>query len=73
VWRAFEGSEETSELAKFAILLLNIIVNQARCEHTFSDLRVKQMDRRSRLGLKKLKKMTKVCYLIFIFEQLNYC
>jgi hypothetical protein len=55
-----EGSEETLELAKFAILLLNIIANQAGCERTFSDLKVKQTDRRNRLGLKKLEKMTKV-------------
>lgn len=48
------------ELASFAILLLTVVVNQAGCECLFSDLKVKQTQRRNRLGLKKLEKMTKV-------------
>jgi hypothetical protein len=68
VWRAFETADETRELAKFAILLLKIVVNQAGCERTFSDLKVKQTDRRNRLGLEKLEKMTKVCYCLILFE-----
>jgi hypothetical protein len=48
------------ELASFAILLLTVVVNQAGCERLFSDLKVKQTQRRNRLGLKKLEKMTKV-------------
>ena len=49
------------ELAEFAILILKIIVNQAGCERVFSDLKVKQTQRRNRLKLAKLEKMTKVC------------
>jgi hypothetical protein len=54
---------ETRELAAFAILLLKVVVNQAGCERVFSDLKVKQTDRRNRLGLAKLEKMTKVSSL----------
>jgi hypothetical protein len=54
---------ETRELAAFAILLLKVVVNQAGCERVFSDLKVKQTDRRNRLGLAKLKKMMKVSSL----------
>jgi hypothetical protein len=35
-------------------------VNQAGCERVFSDLKVKQTQRRNRLKLEKLGKMTKV-------------
>ncbi|KAI9507047.1 hypothetical protein F5148DRAFT_1285703 [Russula earlei] len=31
VWRAFESSNDTQELASFAIILLTIVVNQAGC------------------------------------------
>jgi hypothetical protein len=48
------------ELAKFAVILLKIIVNQASCEHVFSDLEIKQTQCRNHLGLEKLEKMTKV-------------
>ena len=60
IWEAFM-SAETQELAEFAIRLLKIVVNQAGCERLFSDLKIKQTDRRNRLGLAKLEKMTKVC------------
>src|SRR5882762_4245313 len=60
VWSAFESDSEVAELSKFAKMIFSIVVNQAGCERTFSDLKVKQMDRCSRLGLQKLDKMTKV-------------
>jgi hypothetical protein len=41
-------------------MIFSIVVNQAGCERTFSDLKVKQTDRHSRLGLEKLEKMMKV-------------
>ncbi|KAJ7787295.1 hypothetical protein B0H14DRAFT_2304085, partial [Mycena olivaceomarginata] len=47
-------------LTDFAITLLKIVVNQAGCERVFSDLKVKQTQRRNRLKLEKLGKMTKV-------------
>ncbi|KAJ7175140.1 ribonuclease H-like domain-containing protein [Mycena crocata] len=59
VWVALR-TPEISELADFAILLLKIVVNQAGCERVFSDLKVKQTQRRNRLKLKKLDKMTKI-------------
>jgi hypothetical protein len=60
VWSAFESDSEVAELSKFAKMIFSIVVNQAGCKQTFSDLKVKQTDRRSRLGLEKLDKMTKV-------------
>ncbi|KAJ7077492.1 ribonuclease H-like domain-containing protein [Mycena epipterygia] len=59
VWVAFR-TPEIAELADFAIMILKIIVNQAGCERVFSDLKVKQTQRRNRLKLEKLDKMTKV-------------
>ncbi|KAI9507055.1 hypothetical protein F5148DRAFT_1285717 [Russula earlei] len=66
VWRAFESSNDTQELASFAITLLTIVVNQAGCECFFSDLKVKQTQRWNHLGLKKLEKMTKVKLLLHL-------
>ena len=60
VWSAFESDSEVMELSKFAKIIFSIVVNQAGCERTFSNLKVKQTDRCSRLGLEKLDKMTKV-------------
>ena len=60
VWSAFESDLGVAELSKFAKMIFNIVVNQAGCKQPFSDLKVKQMDRRSRLGLEKLDKMMKV-------------
>ena len=60
-WAAFESITGITELAKFAVILLKVVVNQAGCERVFSDLKIKQTQRRNRLGLKKLEKMTKVC------------
>ena len=60
VWLAFESDSAVMELSKFAKIIFSIVINQAGCERTFSDLKVKQTDHRSRLGLEKLDKMTKV-------------
>lgn len=60
VWTAFESIPDVAELAKFAITLLKIVVNQAGCEWAFLDLKIKQTQHHSRLGLPKLAKMTKV-------------
>jgi hypothetical protein len=49
-----------AKLAKFVKIILTIIVNQAGCEQTFSDLKVKQIQHRNWLGPLKLEKMTKV-------------
>jgi hypothetical protein len=59
VWAALR-TPDIEELVQFAILLLKIVVNQAGCERVFSDLKVKQMQRRNRVKLQKLDKMTKV-------------
>ncbi|KAJ7877330.1 ribonuclease H-like domain-containing protein [Mycena leptocephala] len=53
-WVAF-GTPDITELVDFAILLLKIVVNQARCERVFSDIKVKQTQRRNRLKLAKLQ------------------
>ena len=59
-WAAFGSIAGIAELAKFAVILLKIVVNQAGCERVFSDLKIKQTQHRNRLGLDKLEKMTKV-------------
>ncbi|KAJ7751786.1 ribonuclease H-like domain-containing protein [Mycena maculata] len=59
VWVAL-STPEIAELADFAIMILKIVVNQAGCEQVFSDLKVKQTQRRNRLKLEKLDKMTKI-------------
>lgn len=61
VWTAFGSmSSETKELSRFAVDIFKIVVNQAGCERVFSDLKIKQTQRRNRLSLAKLDKMTKV-------------
>jgi hypothetical protein len=60
VWNALQCHDETYELAQFAKMILTVVVNQAGCERVFSDLKIKQTQRRNRLGLAKLEKMTKV-------------
>jgi hypothetical protein len=57
VWNAFM-SAESKEFATFAITILKIMVNQAACERLFSCL--KKTDKRNRIGLKKVEKMSKV-------------
>jgi hypothetical protein len=63
VWRAFESFPAVRQLASFAIILLKIVVNQAGCEQTFSDLKIKQTQWRNQLGLPKLAKMTIVSWV----------
>jgi hypothetical protein len=72
VWVALRTAE-TAELADFALTILKIVVNQAGCEHVFSDLKVKQTQRRNRLKLEKLDKMTKVSHppSLFLFRIRN--
>ena len=60
VWTAFQSQPEIAELANFAQLILTVVANQAGCEQTFSDLKIKQAQRRNQLHLEKLDKMTKV-------------
>ncbi|KAJ7756118.1 hypothetical protein B0H14DRAFT_3599712 [Mycena olivaceomarginata] len=44
---------------QFALLLLDLVVNQASNERSFSDLKIKKTRLRNRLGTKKLEKMSK--------------
>ncbi|KAJ6564026.1 hypothetical protein B0H19DRAFT_1285188 [Mycena capillaripes] len=60
VWESFQDTEGVKELARFAILLLGLVVNQASTERTFSDLKIKKTRLRNRLGTQKLGKMSKV-------------
>ncbi|KAJ7483534.1 hypothetical protein FB451DRAFT_1170127 [Mycena latifolia] len=59
VWEALAGSRHLTELAEFAIVILNIVANQASCERTFSRTKIEQSDHRNRLGLPKIDKRTK--------------
>ncbi|KAJ6576291.1 hypothetical protein B0H10DRAFT_1963533 [Mycena sp. CBHHK59/15] len=60
VWEALVDSAHLAELARFAIIILNIVANQAGCERTFLRTKVEQADHRNRLGLEKTDKRTKV-------------
>ncbi|KAJ7776410.1 Aldehyde/histidinol dehydrogenase [Mycena metata] len=60
VWESFKDMEGVTELARFAILLLGLVINQASTERTFSDLKVKKTRLRNCLGIEKLGKMSKV-------------
>ncbi|KAJ6527545.1 ribonuclease H-like domain-containing protein [Mycena sp. CBHHK59/15] len=60
VWEAFVDSQHLGELARFAIIILNIVANQAGCERTFSRTKVEQSDHCNRLGLEKTDKRTKI-------------
>ncbi|KAJ6622526.1 hypothetical protein B0H10DRAFT_1944453 [Mycena sp. CBHHK59/15] len=44
VWEVFAGSSALAELADFAITILQIVANQAGCEHTFSWTKVEESD-----------------------------
>jgi hypothetical protein len=69
VWTALEQS--AGELAKFAVTVLKVVVNQAGCEHVFSDVGNIESPRRSRTALAKLEKITKAC-LIACISYLTY-
>ncbi|KAJ6563171.1 hypothetical protein B0H10DRAFT_1966265 [Mycena sp. CBHHK59/15] len=60
VWEALVDSAHLAELARFAIIILNIVANQAGCKRTFLRTKVEQADHRNRLGLEKTDKWTKV-------------
>ncbi|KAJ7199964.1 ribonuclease H-like domain-containing protein, partial [Mycena pura] len=60
VWEALAGSKHIAELADFAIIILQVVANQAGCERTFSRTKIEQSDHRVRLGLPKIEKRTKI-------------
>ncbi|KAJ7755574.1 hypothetical protein B0H16DRAFT_1722293 [Mycena metata] len=60
MWAQMKTCKGVSELANFAMLLLDLVVNQASNERSFSDLKIKKTVLRNRLGTKKLEKMSKV-------------
>ncbi|KAJ7437344.1 ribonuclease H-like domain-containing protein, partial [Mycena latifolia] len=60
VWEQLKTTEGVQDLARFAILLLGLVVNQAPNERSFSDLKIKKTRLRNRLGTKKLEKMSKL-------------
>ncbi|KAJ6607227.1 ribonuclease H-like domain-containing protein [Mycena sp. CBHHK59/15] len=60
VWQALAGSSDITELACFAIIILQVVANQAGCERTFSRTKIEQSDHRVHLGLPKIEKRTKI-------------
>ncbi|KAJ7042281.1 hypothetical protein C8F04DRAFT_1295245 [Mycena alexandri] len=58
--KQWEMTHWLSLLAAFAITVLKVVVNQAGCERVFSDLKNRESPRRSRTGLAKLEKLTKI-------------
>lgn len=58
VWTALSAS--APDLAEFALTVLRVVVNQAGCERVFSDVKNTESPRRSRTGLERLEKLTKV-------------
>ncbi|KAJ7864016.1 ribonuclease H-like domain-containing protein [Mycena leptocephala] len=59
-WEALAGSKHIAELAQFAIIILQVVANQAGCERTFSRTKIEQSNHRVRLGLPKIEKRTKI-------------
>ncbi|KAJ7817108.1 hypothetical protein B0H14DRAFT_3742605 [Mycena olivaceomarginata] len=59
MWEQMKTFPSTLQLANFALLLLDLVVNQASNERSFSDLKIKKTRLRNRLGTKKLEKMSK--------------
>ncbi|KAJ7028223.1 ribonuclease H-like domain-containing protein [Mycena alexandri] len=57
MWEQMKTCKDVSELAGFAIMLLDLVVNQASNERSFSDLKIKKTALRNRLGTKKLEKI----------------
>lgn len=51
---------EVCDLANFAIMCLQLCLNQAGNERDFSDLKIKQTRLRNRLAIPRLEKMSKV-------------
>jgi hypothetical protein len=60
-WEALSGSGlGISELDELAITLLEIVCNTAGTERLFSNLKIRQTDRRARMTIVKLEKKAKV-------------
>ncbi|KAJ7431571.1 ribonuclease H-like domain-containing protein [Mycena galericulata] len=59
VWTALQTSGGLAELARFAIMVLTVVVNQAACERVFSEVKNNESPHRARIGLEKLEKMSK--------------
>jgi hypothetical protein len=59
-WEVFSLNAQTSDLADFAIMLLELVVNQAGLERSFSDFLNKKNKKRNRLSLKKMAQQAKV-------------
>ncbi|KAL1711570.1 hypothetical protein EV715DRAFT_215183 [Schizophyllum commune] len=60
IWQQFLGMPEVCDLANFAIMCLQLCLNQAGNERDFSDLKIKQTRLRNRLAIPRLEKMSKV-------------
>lgn len=71
VWIAFRSIPDVTELVVLVLMLLKVVANQGGVERVFSDLKVKQTQRRARLGLPKIAKMTKVSH--FISKLVHIC
>ncbi|KAJ6616927.1 hypothetical protein B0H10DRAFT_1948784 [Mycena sp. CBHHK59/15] len=68
VWTALD--RDNCELPRFALTILQVVVNQAGCERAFSDVKNTESPRCSRLGLEKFEKMTKSYMLLIILKEL---
>ncbi|KAJ6492762.1 ribonuclease H-like domain-containing protein [Mycena vitilis] len=59
-WQMLESNAEVATLAKFALMLLHLVVNQAGLERWFSDFSNKKNKKRNRLGLTKMAQQAKI-------------
>lgn len=65
-------SNSAGVLASFALTILRVVVNQAGCERVFSDVKNTESPRRSRTGLARLEKVTKVFeWISLLFNSLK--
>ncbi|KAJ7107570.1 hypothetical protein C8R44DRAFT_744744 [Mycena epipterygia] len=69
VWRVLAGTLELAELEKFALIILQIVANQAGCKQTFSKTKIEKSDHRNGHGLGKLEKRTKIASQIWSEHQ----
>ena len=60
IWQQFLSMAAVCDLASFAIMCLELCLNQAGNERDFSDLKIKQTRLRNRLKIPRLEKMSKV-------------
>ncbi|KAI5823255.1 hypothetical protein K523DRAFT_255488 [Schizophyllum commune Tattone D] len=60
IWQQFLSMAAVRDLASFAIMCLELCLNQAGNERDFSDLKIKQTRLRNRLKIPRLEKMSKV-------------